>query len=187
MPVVRAKPSIANSAGPQSPGLLTTIRSRLYLAFGFAAALTIIGSSIAFYEFTVIGFTTNEIASRSLPTTAVSLRLAEQASSLVSSGPPLMTAPTDKVRIEIMEKIGQQEKNLENGIAYLRKLGIKRADEIDVTSKALSDRLHTLDTSIANRIIMSNERSYLASSVRSAHEALLIGLAPAIDDANFDL
>jgi methyl-accepting chemotaxis protein len=34
---------------------------------------------------------------------------------------------------------------------------------------------------------MSNERSYLASSVRAAHEALLIGLAPAIDDANFDL
>jgi len=34
---------------------------------------------------------------------------------------------------------------------------------------------------------MSNERAYLASSVRAAHEALLIGLAPAIDDANFDL
>src|SRR4029078_5870150 len=34
---------------------------------------------------------------------------------------------------------------------------------------------------------MSGERSYLASSVRAAHEALLIGLAPAIDDANFDL
>ena len=34
---------------------------------------------------------------------------------------------------------------------------------------------------------MLNERSYLASSVRAAHEALLIALAPAIDDANFDL
>src|SRR5499433_1086033 len=107
-------PSIANSGGTQSPGLLTTIRSRLYLAFGFAAALTIIGSSIAFYEFTVIGLTTNEIVSRSLPTTAVSLRLAEQASSLVSSGPRLMTAPSDKVRGEIMDNINQQEKHLES-------------------------------------------------------------------------
>jgi methyl-accepting chemotaxis protein len=171
----------------QSRGWLSTIRSRLYLAFGFAAALTIIGSSIAFYEFTVISLTTNEIVSRSLPTTAVSLRLAEQAGSLVSSGPRLMAAANDKVRGEIMDNIGQQEKDLENGIARLKGLGITKTSDIEVSSKALSERLHTLDTAITNRIIMSNERSYLASSVRAAHETLLIALAPAIDDANFDL
>src|SRR5215470_4319605 len=121
MPTARANPPIMQHAkGTHSPGLLSTIRSRLYLAFGFAAALTIIGSSIAFYEFTVIGLTTNEIVSRSLPTTAVSLRLAEQASSLVSSGPRLMTAPNDKIRAETMDNIGQQEKHLESGIAHLR-------------------------------------------------------------------
>ena len=188
MPAGWTKPStVQNSKSDQRPGWLSTIRSRLYLAFGFAAALTIIGSSVAFYEFTVIGLTTNEILSRSLPTTAVSLRLAEQASSLVSSAPRLMTASNDKIRSEIMDNIGQQEKKLESGIAHLRALGVKRADDIEVSSKALSERLHTLDAVITNRIIMSNERSYLASSVRAAHEALLIGLAPAIDDANFDL
>jgi methyl-accepting chemotaxis protein len=168
-------------------GWLSTIRSRLYLAFGFAAALTIIGSSIAFYEFTIIGLTTKEIVSRSLPATTMSLRLAEQASSLVSSGPRLMTATTDKTRSEIMDNVGQQERNLENGIAHLKALGIAKADDIDASRKALSERLHTLNEAISNRIVMSNERSYLASSVRAAHEALLIGLAPAIDDANFDL
>ncbi len=166
---------------------LSTIRGRLYLAFGFAAALTIIGSTIAFYEFTVIGTTTDEIVSRRLPTTAVSLRLAERASSLVSSGPRLMSAATDQVRAEIMANVTQQEKNLETGIAQLRALGIANIDDIDVSRKALSERLHTLDQAVANRITVSNERSYLASSVRAAHEALLIGLAPAIDDANFDL
>src|SRR5215470_17122366 len=116
MPTARANPPIMQHAkGTHSPGLLSTIRSRLYLAFGFAAALTIIGSSIAFYEFTVIGLTTNEIVSRSLPTTAVSLRLAEQASSLVSSGPRLMNAGTDAGRAEIMENIARQERKIENG------------------------------------------------------------------------
>src|SRR5262249_43602446 len=171
----------------QKSGWLSTIRGRLYLAFGFAASLTIIGSSIAFYEFTVIGLTTNEIASRSLPTTTVSLRLAEQASSLVSSGPRLMAAGTDAIRGEIMENIGKQEKNLEDGIAHLKKLGIAKVDDIEVSRKALGDRLQTLNEAVTNRIIMSNERAYLASSVRAAHEALLIGLPPAIDDANFDL
>lgn len=189
MPVERIKPSATMHSAKValSAGWLSTIRGRLYLAFGFAAALTIIGSAIAFYEFTVIGLTTKEIVSRSLPTTAVSLRLAEQASSLVSSGPRLMAAGTEKARGEIMDNIGRQEKNLENGIAHLKTLGIAKAGDIEVTSKALGERLQTLDTAVSNRIVMSNERSYLASSVRAAHEALLIGLAPAIDDANFDL
>ena len=39
---------------------LSTIRVRLFSAFGFAAALTIVSSTIAFYEFTVIGATTHE-------------------------------------------------------------------------------------------------------------------------------
>ncbi|HEY6024770.1 MAG TPA: methyl-accepting chemotaxis protein [Pseudolabrys sp.] len=180
-----SEPSSAKDA--QAAGWLSTIRSRLYLAFGFAAALTIIGSTVAFYEFTIIGMTTNEIVSRSLPTTAVSLRLAEQAGSLVSSGPRLMAAATDKARAEIMGEINRQEKNLEDGIARLKALGIAKADDIDASRKALSERLDTLDQMVANRITVSNERSYLASSVRAAHEGLLIGLAPAIDDANFDL
>ncbi len=184
----RVKLSMGHSPNnTQNSGWLSTIRARLYLAFGFAAALTIIGSSIAFYEFTVIGMTTNEIVSRSLPATTVSLRLAEQASSLVSSGPRLMAARSDKGRDETMGEIHQQEKNLEDGIAHLKTLGIANADDIEASRKALSERLHTLDQAVSNRIVMSNERSYLASSVRAAHEALLIGLAPAIDDANFDL
>jgi methyl-accepting chemotaxis protein len=179
--------NLSTSQSPKNSGWLSTIRGRLYLAFGFAAALTIIGSSVAFYEFIVIGLTTNEIVSRSLPTTAVSLRLAEQATSLVSSGPRLMAAGTEKSRSEIMNTIGQQEKTLENGIAHLKTLGVAKAEDIDASRKALSERLHTLDQAVTNRITMSNQRSYLASSVRAAHEALLIGLAPAIDDANFDL
>jgi methyl-accepting chemotaxis protein len=173
--------------GAKRAGWLSTIRGRLYLAFGFAAALTIIGASVAIYEFAVIGITTNEIVSRSLPTTTVSLRLAEQAGRLLSSGPRLMAADADKPRGEIMGEIHQQEKSLENGIVRLRELGIAKADEIDASRKALEERLHALDQVVANRITVTNERLYLASSVRAAHEALLIGLAPAIDDANFDL
>src|SRR5215510_943030 len=129
------KPPAKEAQSPLASGWLSTIRARLYLAFGFAAALTIIGSSVAFYEFTIIGSTTNEIVSRSLPATAVSLRLAEQASSLVSSGPRLMTAGTDKIRAETLDNINKQEQSLEAGIAQLKALGIANADEIEVSRK----------------------------------------------------
>ena len=175
------------SKGSRKLGWLSTVRARLYVAFGFAAALTLVGALVAFYEFTIVGMTTKEIVSRSLPTTAVSLRLAEQTASLVSSGPRLMAAANDNNRSEMMEEIGRQENELENGIMRLKALGIAKANDIEASHKALTDRLSALDQTIANRITMSNERAYLASSVRAAHEALLIGLAPAIDDANFDL
>jgi methyl-accepting chemotaxis protein len=86
-----------------------------------------------------------------------------------------------------MDVIGRQERDVETGIARLKALGVAKANDIEENHSALMERLHTLNQTVSNRITMSNERSYLASSVRSAHEALLIGLAPAIDDANFDL
>jgi methyl-accepting chemotaxis protein len=167
--------------------LFSTIRARLYCAFGFAAVLTIVGSVTAVYEFTTIGTTTNNILSYSFPATVVSLRLAEEASSLVSSTPGLMTATDDKTRIEITDRINQKAKDLEEGIARLKALGIAKANDIDVTREALIQRLATLSQVVKDRIVISNERYYLSSSIRTAHEALIDALAPAIDDANFDL
>jgi methyl-accepting chemotaxis protein len=167
--------------------LFSTIRARLYCAFGFAAVLTIVGSVTAVYEFTTIGTTTNNILSYSFPATVVSLRLAEEASSLVSSTPGLMTAADDKTRIEITDRINQKAKDLEEGIARLKALGIAKANDIDVTREALIQRLATLSQVVKDRIVISNERYYLSSSIRTAHEALIDALAPAIDDANFDL
>src|ERR1700676_1054743 len=125
--------ALANRICPNCMTWFSTIRARLYCAFGFAAVLTMIGSLTALYEFTTIGKTTNEILSRSFPATVVSLRLAEEASSLVSSAPRLMNAPDDKTRIEITNGIYRRAQGLEEGIARLRTLGIATADEIDLT------------------------------------------------------
>src|SRR5579872_3968161 len=161
-------------------GWFSTIRIRLYIAFGFAAALTIVGSLTALYEFTAVGNLTNEMRSRSFPATIISLRLAEQSSSLIA-------APSDKERAEIMTEISQQAELLANGIARLRELGIAKANEIDCARAALIKQLGALDQAVKDRIIISKERRYLALSIRKAHEDLLNSLAPAIDDANFDL
>jgi methyl-accepting chemotaxis protein len=179
--------ALAGGIGIKRTNWLSTIRARLYLAFGFAAALTIVSSLIAYYEFTTIGATTNEIIGRSLPATVVSLRLAEEASSLVSSAPRLMTAADDNARVEIANGIDRQANDLVEGIARLRTLGIANVDKIDVARGALVQRLAALNQAVKERIVISNERYRLAISIRSAHEALLNGLAPAIDDVNFEL
>jgi methyl-accepting chemotaxis protein len=177
----------ANRAGILRLRWLSTIRARLYSAFGFSAALTIVGSLVAFYEFSAIGATTNEIVSRSLPATVISLRLAEGASSLVSSAPRLMVATDDKSRSEIADGIDRQAKNLTRGTERLKILGVATTDEIDSARDALLERLKTLNQAVTDRIVISNERRGLAVAIRQAHEALLDGLTPAIDNANFDV
>src|ERR1700720_3211028 len=74
---------------------LTTIRARLYIALGFMAAITVIGSLIALYTFTNIG-----AVSQSMPATVHSLRLAEETSGLVASAPQLMTVEDESRRSE---------------------------------------------------------------------------------------
>ena len=173
--------------GPNGVPLFGTIRTRLYCAFGFAAVLTFVGSVTAVYEFTTIGAATNNILSYSFPATVVSLRLAEEASSLVSLAPRLMTVADDKTRIVVTDKIGEQAKDLKEGTEHLKSLGIAKANDIDVAREALMQRLATLSQIVKDRIVISNKRKFLSSSIQPAHEALTAVLVPAIDDANFDL
>ena len=166
---------------------LSTIRARLYSAFGVAAALTIVCSFIAFYEFVVIGATTKKIAVRSLPATAVSLRLVEEANSLISAAPRLMAAKDDKGRLETANRIERQAKNLVEGIERLKTLGVENTDDIDAMRNELVQRLIALNEVVKDRISISDERATLASAIQPAYVALHNALTSAIADANSGL
>ena len=166
---------------------LSTIRSRLYLSFGVAAAMTVIGALVALYAFANIGATMTEIVSRSMPATVESLRLAEEASTLVASAPRLMTASDENHRDEIARDIATQSHMLSARIARLRELNASRIDEIDLARAAMVERLDALNQAVTERIKISAQRRALASSVRKVHEDIQEAITPAIDDANFDL
>jgi methyl-accepting chemotaxis protein len=166
---------------------LNTIRSRLYLAFGLAAGMTVVGSLFALYASANISATMTEIVSRSMPATVESLRLAEEASTLVASAPRLMTASDDNRRDEIARDIAAQSQTLSDRIARLRQLDAGQTDEIEVARAAMVERLDALNQAVTERLKISAKRRALALSVRKAHEDILDAITPAIDDANFDL
>jgi methyl-accepting chemotaxis protein len=166
---------------------LNTIRSRLYLAFGLAAGMTVVGSLFALYASANISATMTEIVSRSMPATVESLRLAEEASTLVASAPRLMTASDDSRRDEIARDIAAQSQMLSERIARLRQLDAGQTDEIEVARAAMVERLDALNQAVTERLKISAQRRALALSVRRVHEDILEAITPAIDDANFDL
>ena len=166
---------------------LGTIRWRLYLAFGFAAGMTVVGSLFALYASGNIAATMTEIISRSMPATVELLRLAEEASTLVASAPRLMSAQTDNHRDEISGDIAAQSKNLSARIERLRQLNAIENDELETARAAMVERLDALNQAVTERMKISAQRRALTVTVRKAHEDLLDAITPAIDDANFDL
>ena len=166
---------------------LSTIRARLYIALGFMAITTVICSLIGLYAFTNIGGTTTEIVSQSLPATVHSVRLAEETSGLVAAAPRLMAAEDEPQRAEIAEQIARQTRDFLARIDQLRTLDAKMSTEIQTAQTAMVDRIVALNQAVTERIAIAGHRQAMATSIRKAHEELLDGITPAIDDANFDL
>ena len=166
---------------------LSTIRARLYIALGFMAITTVICSLIGLYAFTNIGGTTTEIVSQSLPATVHSVRLAEETSGLVAAAPRLMAAEDEPQRAEIAEQIARQTRDFLARIDQLRTLDAKMSTEIQTAQTAMVDRIVALNQAVTERIAIAGHRQAMATSIRKAHEELLEGITPAIDDANFDL
>lgn len=168
-------------------GWLNTIRARLYLAFGFTALLTVVCSLVGLVAFTIIGRTTTEIVTRTMPATVESLRLADQVSRLIASVPSLLTAQDERGRKVIADDIAQQQKALESQIDSLLALDESKSKDINEAEIVMTERLGALGRSVNDRIVVSHERQELMISARTAHEHLLEAIIPAIDDANFDL
>ncbi len=166
---------------------LSTIRSRLYLAFGVAAGMTVVGSLFALFASANIGATLSEIVSRSMPATLESFRLSEDTSRLVAAAPRLISVADETHRATVAAEIGALSRNLEAKIERLRTLDGSESNEIAVAQSAMATSLKALNEAVADRIRISDQRRALAIAVRKAHENLLEAITPAIDDANFDL
>ena len=185
IPKIRREWSQNDLAAP--PYWLATIRARLYIAFGFAAAMTVIGSLISLYIFTNIGWTTTEIVSRSTPAMIQSLRLADEASSLLATAPKLMAVTNEPRRVEVANELRDKEANLVSLIERLRVATDSQSLEIEVAQKAMTERLDALNRAVTDRIAISDKRQGMALSIRKVHEELLEVIIPVIDDANFEL
>ena len=124
---------------------LRTIRARLYLAFGLAAGMTVVCALVALYAATNISSTITAIVSRSMPATVESLRLAEEASTLIASAPRMMASPSEGQRNDIARDIEMQSQILSARIARLGELDGGQNDEIEVALDAMVGRLDALN------------------------------------------
>ncbi len=165
---------------------MRTIKSRLDLAFGLAAGMTVVGMLFAAFASVVISTTLTEIVSRSMPATVELFRLSEDTSNLVASVPRLLAAKDESHRTEIAGEITAQSRKMQATMERLRGLDPSQSDEMALARSAMDERLSALDGAVADRIRISDQLRTSVRAVRKSHEDLLEVITPAIDDANFD-
>ncbi len=98
-----------------------------------------------------------------------------------------MAAEDESHRAELAEQIARQTRDFLTRIDQLRALDPTMSGEIQTAQTAMVDRMTALNQAVTERIAIAGRRQGMATSIRKAHEELLEGITPAIDDANFEL
>src|SRR5262245_596240 len=140
--------------------------------------MTVICALVGLYAFTTIGGTTKAI---------VSVRLAEETSSLIAAVPRLMEAHDERQRKSVADGIASQTASLAQRIDRLRALDNAKSMDIDAPRLSMTRRLTALSDAVAERIAHTVRRRAQALSIRKAHEDLLGAIVPVIEDSNLQL
>src|SRR6185295_18712998 len=119
----------------------STVSFRLYLVFGFAAGMTVVGSLIALYVFNNISWTTTEIVFRRMPAMVLSLRLADETNTLLAAAPRLIEVDDESQRAAVGAEVNEKQIRVIDLIERLRETTGTLDLDIDIAHATITDRL----------------------------------------------
>jgi methyl-accepting chemotaxis protein len=165
------------------------IRSKLFIAFGAVAGLTVLASSVAVLSYEDMGRTLDGIAGKNLPAMSQSLRLAKSSAEIVSIAPALFNANDLKARQAALTALQSAQQELNGAISALAAVpgGTDATAPLRRAADDMSDNLTQLAKTVELRLVVRDARLATDARVRTAHAALMTALAPVVDDAAFRL
>ena len=157
------------------------IRTRLYLAFGVIAGLSVASSVVAALLLGGVGETLRVITRQDVPRTVISLELAGQAEALVAFAPNLLNATTADQRQRRGAELGQMRDTVARHLSALAALadGRQAAAELSGLVARLNEQLTRLDTVVGARQANASQREAAAAEAKLAHAATTAAVAPA--------
>ncbi len=157
------------------------IRTRLYLAFGVIAGLSVASSVVAALLLGGVGETLRVITRQDVPRTGISLELAGQAEALVAFAPNLLNATTADQRQRRGAELGQMRDTVARHLSALAALadGRQAAAELSGLVARLNEQLTRLDTVVGARQANASQREAAAAEAKLAHAATTAAVAPA--------
>jgi methyl-accepting chemotaxis protein len=185
-----AKSDGANGGGAAAQaGKPSSIKTRLYLAFGGVAALTLVAGGAAWVSFTNVQGTVGDMIRQDVPAMTAALELAAESASLSAAAPALAGADSADERARTKRALEQRSQALDRRIGRLDAGGASAETVAQIRDLAARTRaaLDTLDDAVGARLTARTALAEQVQAVRAAHDGLLEEVVPRIDDANFEL
>jgi methyl-accepting chemotaxis protein len=175
-----------SSAAKGRSGLQLGVRHKLYVAFAAAAAMTVIASLVALFNFTRIGESLEDITQRRVPGMAASLELAQLSAQIAAVAPALAAAQDDAERQQIQTMLKADDDAMKAMLGRIESLTDATAvATLKQNASDLSARLNELNRDVQERLTIVKQRTERLTALRAAHDAFLQTVAPMLDDTSF--
>lgn len=159
------------------------VRGRLFLSFGFAAALTVLASGIAWKGLDEVAGAITKITGEALPDIIGSLTLSQQTTTIAASAPALSTVVTDAQREQVVTDLHQQLDQLRTRLQNLQSEEIDMVELGDILN-GLTIQIDTMDKAVAEKFAARSAADKSVMEVVQAHEAALDAIKPAISGSD---
>ena len=167
--------------------LRTRLRTQLYLALGFAVALTFIASLVALVSFQRVGEAQRVVNEGSLPNIAAAFLVAQDAQSLAGAAPRMTVARTDEILRETVKEISKTR------IAFTVHVDALAGSEgenpatqhVRARGSDLLSNLDAIEDSAVERFVLAARSQELRDTLRTVETNLTALLVTAIDNQLF--
>ncbi len=165
------------------------IRGRLFLAFGFFAAVTGLSSAVAWFAYEGLTESLERITKNDIPVVWLTTELAEGGRSITATAPSLMAASNESEREAIWKDLNQARRRMESLVARIERHPSIRGDRNRVRRhiKTVADNLDALDQNVRQRFWYAAQNHELTERLRWAHADFLDEVEPLTSDARFNI
>jgi methyl-accepting chemotaxis protein len=173
--------------GRGSASLSASIGTRIYVAIGAIAALTVLASVVAFWSFAQVGDTMRTLVDDRFPVVEISFELADAAATSVAIAPRLADAENVKALDDQMAQLTSAEQRMRGEIAKLPISATvnktQLAGEIDRLASALKEAY----AAARERLLLVAERRQRTTELVTSFEQMSQLFVTIADEALFDL
>ena len=159
------------------------ISSQLYTGIFGAVASTMIASLVAWYSFSRVGDAQDRV-NEVLPNMEAAFGVAQRAGALVAAAPRLVATASAEELTGLSANIAEERRQF---AAQLNALSMGGGDHaaIRASGTALIDNIAAIESSVAERLALTERGTTILSEVAALQDGLVRTLVPAIDDQLF--
>ncbi len=165
------------------------IRGRLFLAFGFFAAITGFSSVIAWFAYEGLSASLERIAENDIPVVWLTADLAERGRSITATAPSLMAASNEAERNTTWMDLTLARRQMEALVTRIEQHPSVQGDmdRIRHRIKTVAANLDALDKNVRQRFWYEAQNHEYTERLRWAHADFLDEVEPLTSDARFNI